>query len=125
MPYRFLESESYDTLPLHLVTAMSPMYMMPHRPMFTAGQPGIASAHPGYMPMAAAAASTATPQQMMSQNLPELTVKTTQATAHASTSPNKPMSAASSPKVNSLLDRLHSGISIIFSLTLVVMIDRL
>lgn len=76
--------------------AQPPMYMMPtHRPMFP-GQPGVA-APPGYMPIAPP------PQQMMT--MPELTVKTSQGQVasstqqHASTSPNKPLSAASSPKV--------------------------
>ena len=80
---------------------MSPMYMVPHRPMFAAGQTALPAAHPGYLPMATAAA-TAPHQQIV---MPELTVKTStsQPTAHASTSPNKPMSAASSPKVVSVL----------------------
>ena len=80
---------------------MSPMYMVPHRPMFAAGQTAMPAAHPGYLPMATAAA-TAPHQQIV---MPELTVKTStsQPTAHASTSPNKPMSAASSPKVVSVL----------------------
>ena len=72
------------------------MYMMPaHRPMFH-GQPGVA-AH-GYLPMA--------PQQVI---MSELTVKTSQGQikAHASTSPNKPMSASSSPKVCALCQARH------------------
>ena len=83
------------------LAAMSPMYMVPHRPMFAAGQTALPAAHPGYLPMATAAA-TAPHQQIV---MPELTVKTStsQPTAHASTSPNKPMSAASSPKVVSVL----------------------
>ena len=77
------------------------MYMVPHRPMFAAGQTALQAAHPGYLPMATAAAAAPHQQIVM----PELTVKTStsQPTAHASTSPNKPMSAASSPKVISVL----------------------
>lgn len=76
---------------------MSPMYMVPHRPMFAAGQAAMTAAPHAYLPIAAAGSAPHQPIGVM----PELTVKTStsQSTAHASTSPNKPMSAASSPKV--------------------------
>lgn len=80
------------------------MYMMPtpaHRALYPGQPAALPGVPPGYFPMAANPAAAG---QMM---MPELTVKTSQQSAgaaggsiaHASTSPSKPLSAASSPKV--------------------------
>jgi len=76
-----------------------PMYMVPpaHRPVYPGFQPPAAGPGPGMQFY-----SPAVQQPFM---MPELTVKTSQSsgiTTHASTSPSKPKSAASSPKVRGL-----------------------